>query len=208
MIEGFVLAGGASSRMGKPKAGLILGGTTMLDRAVAAISPVSAGNVTAILPEDLRIEGVDTNSLRVAHDFEIPGTKQPTRAPIVGLYSALKLSSAPWIAVLAVDLPFVTAELFMRLAYQISDGIDVVVPVQEDGNLQPLCALYRVETVLPVIDDALRSRDVSLRGVISKVEARRVAFDEIADLPGSQNFFRNLNTPADYEAALSIADAA
>lgn len=205
MIEGFVLAGGASSRMGKPKAGLILGGNTMLDRAVAAISPVSAGNVTAILPEDLRIEGVDTNSFRVAHDFEIPGTKQPTRAPIVGLYSALKLSSAPWIAVLAVDLPFVTAELFEKLAEQIHDDVDAVVPVQPDGYVQPLCAFYRCGTVLRAIGRGSDGEDISLRSLLSKVRTKHVPFSEIAELKDSEQFFLNVNTPEDLDQAALVS---
>jgi molybdopterin-guanine dinucleotide biosynthesis protein A len=38
--------------------------------------------------------------------------------------------------------------------------------------------------------------------LLQQVRTRRVAFDELADLPGARLFFANVNTPAEYEEAV------
>ena len=204
MIEGFVIAGGLSSRMGTPKAELVLGRRSLLDRAVEALSTVSNGKVTAIVAKDFKVERGGDSSYRMAHDHEIPGIEQPLRAPIVGLYTALKLSTSPWIAILAVDLPFVTPDLFANLAKHIGDDIDAVVPDQEDGEPQPTCALYRCETVLPVIVDAFATGKLSLRSRLSQLKTYRVGNSEIAHLDGAEYLFMNVNTPDDYSRAEAL----
>ena len=48
---------------------------------------------------------------------------------------------------------------------------------------------------------ALDSDDWRLQKTVTGLNIRTVEFAEVADLDGSENFFFNLNTPADFEAA-------
>src|SRR5665213_1694187 len=98
---GFVLAGGASRRMGRDKALLPLGGGTMVEQIAARVLRVT-GNVTLIgSPEKYGHLGLPV----VADEIENCG-------PLGGLYTALRLSQAEWNVVVACDMPDVT-ELFL-----------------------------------------------------------------------------------------------
>ena len=55
-FEGFVLAGGKSSRMGKDKARLKIGNETFTERAAKILSPVCKGRVKIVLNQYQKAE--------------------------------------------------------------------------------------------------------------------------------------------------------
>lgn len=190
-IEGFILAGGASSRMGSDKAALRLGEETFVARVARALSGVAA-TVRVVSSR----HGTDAFGLPVVRDvFEDAGA-------LGGLHAALHSARKPWAAVVSCDLPFVTPELLRRLA-SFAEGFDAVAPLQPDGRLQPLCALYAREPCLEQAERLIRQGELRPRALLQTVAARLVGFDELSDLPGSELFFRNVNTPGDYDEALA-----
>jgi len=127
-----------------------------------------------------------------------------------GLHAALKSCRAEWAAVVACDLPFVTGELLARLTSLRSDetdATDAVVPLQKDGRVQPLCALYRARVCLEQVEEMIHAGELRPRALLSRVRARLVAFEELRGLAGSSRFFLNVNTPEDYALALGEGDA-
>lgn len=197
-VEGFILAGGASNRMGRAKWQLRLGDETFLERTGFAMRTLCANGVSVIgsnLPEKI-------NDLPVIPD------QSNQKASIIGLYTALKHSKSEWSLIVACDLPFVSGDLFRRLAEFVekSLNIDAVVPVQPDGRPQPLCAFYRHENCLPVVEKMLIENNWKLSAVLQNVNTRFVEFEELADLPNAEYFFFNVNTPNDYAVALKIAE--
>lgn len=201
-FDGFVLVGGASSRMGRDKARLVIGGRKLFERSVEVLSKVCSERVTLVgkLTSDLECD------LPVVGDIGVDWLPH-LRAPIIGLFTALTVAKTPWIAVLACDLPFVSAELITRLASYCSGGLDAIVPVQQDERPQPLCAFYQRERCLPVVETMIGRGDLKMQELIPRVRTRLVSFDEIADLNGSADLFLNVNDPNDYEAAATKADA-
>lgn len=190
-IEGFILAGGASSRMGRDKAALRLRGSSFIERVSVALSRVACR--TSIVSSRHNDEEF---GLSVVPDvFADCGA-------LGGLHAALAHGRTRWIAVVSCDLPFVTGELFERLAAFAHEGVDTVAPVQEDGRPQPLCALYAREPCLEAAERLLREGERRPRALLAQVRTRWAAFTELADLPGSALFFRNVNTPEDYERAI------
>jgi molybdopterin-guanine dinucleotide biosynthesis protein A len=115
-----------------------------------------------------------------------------------GLHSALSACDSTWALVVACDLPLVSNDLFVRLA-SFREGNDAVAPIQRDGYLQPLCALYRTEPCRKCAEQLIASGDRRPRSLLSAVRTRWVAFSEIEDLDGSEGFFANINTPADFD---------
>jgi molybdopterin-guanine dinucleotide biosynthesis protein A len=118
-----------------------------------------------------------------------------------GLHAALAACQTTWAAVVSCDLPFVTGELFERLASLRGDEVDAVAPVQEDGRPQPLCALYSPARCLESTERLIRTGELRPRALLRAVRTRWVSFAELSDLDGSQHFFDNVNTPADFERA-------
>lgn len=189
-IEGFILAGGLSSRMGEDKSRLRLGGRTFVQLAAGALATVSDG-VRVVGSR----AGVESHGLTVVRDLH------EGLGAMGGLHAALAACGAPWAAVVSCDLPFVTAGLFERLASLRGEGVDAVAPVQEDGRVQPLCALYAAQTCLGAAEELIRRGELRPRELLRVVRTRWVRFDELAELEGSDLFFDNVNTPADYEGA-------
>jgi molybdopterin-guanine dinucleotide biosynthesis protein A len=189
-IEGFVLAGGASSRMGADKAGLSIGGETFVARAARALGTI-ASRVSVVSSRD---EHAHTG-LRVVPDIHAGA------GALGGIHAALHACRAPWAAIVSCDLPFATGDLFARLASFVSDERDAVAPVQPDGRIQPLCALYAVATCLPATGQMLAAGERRPRVLLKRLRTRWVAPAEISDLPRAELFFTNVNTPDDYEQA-------
>jgi molybdopterin-guanine dinucleotide biosynthesis protein A len=129
------------------------------------------------------------------------------RGPIGGLHAALAYSRTPWIFVLACDYPFVTPKLLELLCGSISDEVNAIVPEQADGWMQPLCAFYRVEAAVPVIEAILESPRVAppMYEVVEMLGPCVVKPESYRHLPGADAFFWNINTPADLERARSRA---
>lgn len=196
-IEGFILAGGASSRMGADKSLLRLGGRTFVELAADALRPVARG-----------VRVVGSRPAAEGHGLPVVRDVYENLGALGGLHAALSACGARWAAVVSCDLPFVTAELLSRLASLRREGCDAVAPLQEDGRQQPLCAFYDAAVCRAVAEELIREGELRPRVLLGRVRTRRVAFEELADLPGSADFFRNLNTPSDYEEARKLWPAA
>jgi molybdenum cofactor guanylyltransferase len=188
--EGFILAGGLSSRMGADKSQLRLGGRTFVEIAAGALTTVSS-RVSVVGSR----RGMESHGLAVVRDVH------EGLGALGGLHAALAACEAEWAAVVSCDLPFVTAELFERLASLRGEGVDAVAPVQGDGRPQPLCALYAAGRCLHVAESLIASGERRPRVLLQTVRTRWVRFEELSDLEGSSLFFKNVNTPADYEEA-------
>jgi molybdenum cofactor guanylyltransferase len=190
--EGFILVGGLSSRMGEDKSRLRLGGRTFVEIAAGALATVSSGvSVVGSRP------GVESHGMPVVRDLH------EGLGALGGLHAALAACAKPWAAVVSCDLPFVTAELFERLASLRGRDVEAVAPVQDDGRPQPLCALYAAAPCLETAERLIRAGELRPRALLREVRTRWVPFHELSDLDGSDLFFANVNTPADYEKAVN-----
>lgn len=188
--EAFILVGGASSRMGRDKARLEIDGQDFVERIARVLSGVT--------------ERVSTVGSRYENDlWKLPNVadKFEKWGALGGLHAALSACREEWGLVVACDLPFVTEGLFKRLA-ELSENYDAVVPVQVDGRLQPLCALYSAETCLTVAEEMISNGERRPRVLFEKLRTRFVSPEEWQDLHGSDLFFKNINTPEDYVVAI------
>jgi molybdopterin-guanine dinucleotide biosynthesis protein A len=191
--EGYVLTGGAGTRMGGDKASIVFRGQTLAARSGKILEPL-VKTVTFVGGET--VAGIPTIS-----DVH-PAKKELGPASIFGLHSAAYHSHSEWIAVLACDLPFITTDFFRLLISKADETSEAVVPVQPDGRLQPLAALYRTGACLAAIEQMLAEGNRRLQELFERLDTRRVLPAEYEHLPGSRLFFTNVNTPQDLEAAL------
>lgn len=185
-IAAFILAGGASSRMGTDKSQLRLEQQTFTQRIAETLLQ---------LTDSVFIVGRDSDesSLRSVADV------YPKWGALGGIHAALAACTREWAIVVACDLPFVTSELFSYLAEQRMDH-DAVVPIQEDGRPQPLAALYRVDPCLRQATDLIEAGRRRPLDLLNAVKTRWVAFDELRNFARAHSFFVNINTPEDYDA--------
>ncbi len=197
-IEAFILIGGRSRRFGRDKAGVEFGNEPLIERTTRTIrNAISPTQITFVAANDGQY---DFAGLPIV--FDLYGGF----GPIGGLHAALAYARTEWILVVACDLPLISSELIAMLAGMILDDIDACVPVQPDGHIQPLCALYQVEPCLTVLKDFFikGTRSLSVNAFLDQLKTRTVTFDAIQHLPGSENFFLNMNTVDDHKQATEI----
>lgn len=192
-VAGFILVGGASRRMGTDKAQLLFNGEASVEIIAAELSKVSS---------PMALVGARRHYRRLEL-LNVPDI-HPSWGALGGIHAALATCEKTWAAVVACDLPFVTAELLERLTGFIDENTDAIVPIQPDGRPQPLCALYRRETCLPKAEETIAAGEHTPRAMLARIRTRWVDFAEVADLPEASNFFLNVNTPADFELAKKL----
>jgi len=193
-IAGFILVGGESRRMGTDKAGLTLNGQSFVDCIAEKVSEVTSS---------VSIVGSNAAALQLHASSKLPIVPDvyPNWGALGGVHAALAAcsaqDSAEWALIVACDFPFVTRELFARLASSRED-FDAVAPIQSDSIPQPLCALYRTKPCLARAEELIKSGERKPIALLQSVSTRWISFSELADLEHASRLFDNINTPQDY----------
>ncbi len=188
-VAGFILAGGASSRMGRDKALLELGGEPLIVRTARLVESV-AGPATVI---------GDSAAVR-ALGLRTIGDDWPGAGPLGGIATALRASSAPWSLVVACDLPYLTREwLEYAIARALKSQADVVAAMNTDGA-EPLCALYS-KSAESGIRRALTLGNKKVKDALERLRLERIEPAEWKAFDSEGLLFKNMNSPADYEEA-------
>lgn len=179
--------------MGTDKSRLMLAGRSFLEQIAGELSFVTSC-VTVV--------GNVVGNTDATPQLKIPAVPDvyPGWGALGGVHAALAACSTVWALIVACDFPFVTGELFARLA-SFREGAEAVAPIQSDGIPQPLCALYRVEPCLGRADHLIKSGERKPVALLQSVQTRWVSFAELSSLEGADHFFDNVNTPEDYARA-------
>ncbi len=191
-VAGFVLAGGESSRMGRDKALLELGGVPLVVRAARLVGEV-AGPVTVIA----RAAGSDGYD-RLG--FPVVGDDFPGVGPLGGIATALRHSAHSWNLVIGCDLPYLTRSWLAHLIERATPlPADALLPASEHG-LEPLCAMYH-RNCAPAISAALASGMRKITTALAGLHVETIPLDVWKGFDSDGRLFKNMNTPADYEEA-------
>lgn len=184
-----ILAGGKSSRMGRPKALLPFDNEPLIVHIVRALKSMFAEAVVVAAPEQ---ELPPLPALLVRDEVAYQG-------PVGGIYYGLKAARGEFCFVTSCDVAFTNLSLISYLTSQIAD-YDVVVPYWQE-RFQPLHAVYR-RSVLPLLKEQLERGELRPIFLYDKVRTRKIGEDEIRRFDPEGLSFFNMNTPEDYEEAL------
>lgn len=183
-----VLAGGASRRMGMPKAGLPYGSSTLLAFQTARLARV----FDEVFVVAKQIPDFASGPARLVLD------RVPDFAPIHGLLRALE-ETEDRVFVLAVDLPLLSAGMLEAIARR---GLQTTTPAlvpQVAGVLQPLAAVWR-RSILETAEERITRGELSLQGLVQAVGAELFPEEEWRRIDPSGNSFANVNTVEQYLA--------
>ncbi len=181
-VTGTILAGGASSRMGKDKGLCMFKGKELVAYSIEVLKPICDKII------------ISTNNPQDYHKFGLPMVEDDIRniGPIGGIYSCLKQSNTLRNLLISCDMPFLeTAALDYILSK--SDNFDLVVPQHSNSYYEPLAGYYST-TIIPSIEDSIHHMDYKLINLFSKVKFLAIAAEK---LPGRAKQFGNMNTPED-----------
>ena len=183
-----VLAGGASRRMGKPKADLPYGAGTLLEHQVSRLADLFESVFVVEKDSAVRKGG----ATRVVYD------RAADHAAIHGLARALE-EVEDRVFVLAVDLPVLALPVARAIAETALGAEEAAVVPEADGRLQPLAAAWR-RAALPEIERRIVSGQLSLIELARAVGARVFPETTWRRFDSSGRSFTNLNTLEEYLA--------
>ena len=192
-VGGIVLCGGQSQRMGRPKAWLPFAGELMLPRAVRLLGEVVQPIVVVAAPEQ-ELPALPAEVI-VARDAE------EGRGPLQGIAAGLQALTGQVDAayVSSCDAPLLKPA-FVRRMIDLLDAHAICVP-HLDGRPHPLAAVYRID-LLPTVQELLASDQRRVSGLLERASTRRGEARDLVDVDAPLQSLRNLNTVADFEAAL------
>jgi molybdopterin-guanine dinucleotide biosynthesis protein A len=176
---GIVLAGGTAARMdGIDKAGLELGGRTLLEWSIDAF--VDADEVVVVGPP----------SVRTARPVTFTREDPPRGGPVAGLLTGVDalLRAPSLVGVLAVDMPHVTMGTMRRLR-EAATGRDGAFLVDGDGRRQ-LAGVLSADRLAAVRPDLEHQHGMSLRALLAPLD--------LADVPADGTESRDVDTWADW----------
>lgn len=195
-VAGLILAGGASRRMGTPKALLQIGSQTFIDRLIGVFSPV-VDRVIVVL-------GHDSELVRDGMDPHTPALIVVNPRPERGMLSSLQcgLTALPSetgaVIFMPVDYPDCQGTTMARIAAEFrasarKQGCDVVIPTYRGVKGHPVGISRRIVDQLLDMPFTGQARDVIRRHTDTTL------LIEVDD-PG---ITADIDTPEDYQRLLA-----
>ncbi|HEX3627661.1 MAG TPA: molybdenum cofactor guanylyltransferase [Verrucomicrobiae bacterium] len=187
-LTAVLFAGGESRRMGSDKATLALNGEPLWSRQIRILRELH--------PEQVMISA-RSKPVWCPKDAEVVLDEPLSRGPLSGLAAALGKIQTTHLFALAVDLPGMTSAHMKKLWALAQPGVGII--PQNDGPIEPLCAIYPVEGA-SLARIALSKEDVSLGGFILHLAAQnRVCFYGVTQ--AESLLYQNVNTRGDWQRA-------
>jgi molybdopterin-guanine dinucleotide biosynthesis protein A len=165
LFSAVVLAAGHSTRMGREKALLEVGGVPLWKRQRDVLAAAGATEIFLSVRAEQAWARNAPGFDALLHDAF------PNCGPIAGLTAGLERASHPLLAVLAIDLPHMTAAGFSTLLAEAEPGIGIV--GRRNGFFEPLAAIYPRE-MLSLAWEAIARADYSLQRLIVGAVAQGV----------------------------------
>jgi molybdopterin-guanine dinucleotide biosynthesis protein A len=202
MMDAFVLAGGLSTRMGRDKALLEIGGRPLVEHMLELLRDVGLSP---------RICGSRPELARFA---EVVPDNFPQCGPLGGIEAALAISDSDLNFFVPVDAPELPRGFLLWLMERAERSQAAATIPHFGGRLQPLCAVYN-RRLLNGLGQSLTAGNYK---VIAAVRETAAMVGEAVDefnvesvaptlRPGDwssnrplASWFRNVNTPEEYEA--------
>ena len=203
-VAGVVLAGGRSTRMGRPKANLEWHGSTLLHRVTGIVGRAVEGPVVVVRAPDQELPELPPG-VRVVEDAA------EGRGPLQGLAAGLAAvaGDAEVAYVSSTDVPLLHPA-FVRAVVRAADpDVDVALPVVH-GFRHPLGAAYRTSLV-EAVERLIAEDRMRPAFLFEECRVRELSEDDLLrdhELAGADPELLsvlNVNEPDDYERARSRA---
>ncbi len=187
-----ILAGGRSTRMGRDKATIEIGGVPLIRRIYNVVSTcVDRGQIYVVTPWPEQYRQFLPDSCNFILEYP------PDRGPLMAFSQALAEINANWLLLLACDLPNLSTpaiQTWIDRLLSIDSQSIAYLPRHLSKGWEPLCGFYRQicrDSVIKYIDNGGRSFQGWLK---MQVVTELVVADPLCLV--------NCNTPADLAAII------
>jgi molybdopterin-guanine dinucleotide biosynthesis protein A len=175
--------------MGRNKAFLELNGRALIDIIIERMAQVCA-EVLVVAGDPQPYAGLG-----------VPVVEDRFRGVGVlgGLHAGIEAAAHELTMAVGCDMPFLNPDLLWAFAGW-ATGFDVVV-LRQGENVEPLHAAYR-RTCIPAMETAIRANRRRIISFFPHVRVRYVTPEDVLSFDPDLRSFRNVNTPADWEAVV------
>lgn len=180
-VQGILLAGGKSSRMGTDKALLPLGETTL----AASLAGLLVHYCDNLLVSIAKGKQSQLENVRVVVD------KYDGLGPLAGIYSALTETYSRVSLVVACDIPYIHPMLIRKML-SLCNEYDIVVPSFKEDTVEPMMAVY-TKACLDAIKMLLDRKKLRVKDLFTICKTKVIPWSD-------STWYANLNTRSDYEA--------
>ncbi|WOI39079.1 molybdenum cofactor guanylyltransferase [Alteromonas sp. CI.11.F.A3] len=195
-IDGVVLAGGLSSRMGEDKALLKRDERDMLTYTADLVSSLP---IERLLISRNEATTVSYQSNKYADNYKVVNDVVANIGPLGGIYSVAKQSNADALIITPVDLPLLRKDDLEQL---IAKGTSAKRPAYFSHHYLPL--------FLPLTTEVRQYLEGVVKGQVAQrsVNTMCTNFDAIEVSPENNARLTNVNTPAQWDAAKKLLSLA
>ncbi|MTJ55682.1 molybdenum cofactor guanylyltransferase [Anabaena sp. UHCC 0253] len=146
-VTTIILAGGKSTRMGRDKALIPMGGVPML-QLICTIAEACTHKVYVVTPWPERYQDLLTPNSQFIPEIPLAGetgNESRTHGPLVGFMQGLTMVETNWVLLLACDLPNLRLEILQAWISKLDTIPEntIAALVQDNQIWQPLCGFYR-----------------------------------------------------------------
>lgn len=180
-IEGIILAGGTSSRMGRNKALLPFAGKTLIEHIIDSLRPYC-------WPIHVVTSKRNYDEFTFLQDIILTTDLYHEKGPLAGIHAGLKNISTNYGFVMACDMPIFSPHLFVQLKKELKNQDAILCPGQ------PFHALYH-KRILEVLENCIHQQDLKMSNMLHQINTHSVE-------PEDSSCFLNLNAPHDYHLFL------
>ena len=183
-MNGIILAGGKSRRMGFNKAFIDIGGKPIIQRTVNLFKELF-DEIIVVANDPLGYE--ELNVLIVSDIFKSAGS-------LGGIYTGLFHSSSEYNFVAACDMPFLNKEAISRVIKS-SDGWSATAPYIME-RYHPLHAVYSKKCIKP-IEELIKIKELRIKNLFQKIKVKRLEEKDWLSNEQVLSSLDNINTKED-----------
>jgi molybdopterin-guanine dinucleotide biosynthesis protein A len=180
-MNGYILAGGKSSRMGIDKGLLYFGQKQLVEYAIHSIQ----NHVDQLFI-------ITKNKEYEKFGFTLIEDITPNLGPAGGIFTALIHSETEKNLIIGCDMPFISDDLIQQLSAQ--KNVSSISIFKNNAFIEPLFGIYS-KSVIPIWKDCLDQNILKLEAILSKCPTNYISFSPKTGM----NPFANINSKEDIE---------
>jgi molybdopterin-guanine dinucleotide biosynthesis protein A len=193
-----ILAGGVGRRIGCEKAFLEFFGSTMIERTFGLVGEVVDDVVVVARDEDqqARLRDLVPEARLICDSVRGFG-------PVAGLAAGMAAARGERAFAVGCDLPFLKPEV-LDMLFDFARGYDAAIPAREGGLVEPLHAVYRVDSMARACQAALVADRRRIRAPLEELRVKNVSVELFRPFDPELLSLFNLNTEEDLSEAERI----
>lgn len=184
-LNGLVLAGGKSLRMGQDKSSLEYFGKTQRQVAFDLLAKFCA---------EVWVSAKESQISDWADDLPYLKDEYENYGPLGGILTALNFQKNRAWLIIACDLPFVNEELIQTLISHRNSQKPATAFFQTDNFVEPLCTIWEVQS-REMIESFIKKNIFSPQKILQSIDCQLIRLD-------NSYYLQNINTPEAYQQAL------